>query len=110
MDSPRGGINAYDQNGYVHVQEFEIYITNPKTTVSQIEALLARGVDLERFSFQAGEDIYECGRRYIGESPEDLPLGKNQHFGNKKVVDYIFCEMLSKKLERLAAQEQKKQG
>lgn len=97
--------NEYDQ-----LHDFMDQINHPDTTVTQVEALLARGVDLEKFSIQAGEDIYECGRRYGGESPEGFLVGKNQHFGNKKVMDYIFCEMLSKKLQRLAAREQKKHG
>jgi hypothetical protein len=94
--------NEYDQ-----LHELMDQIVNPEATVPQIDALLARGVDLEKFSIQAGEDLYECGRKYGGESPEGLPVGKNQHFGNKGVMDYIFCEMLSKKLEKLAVIEHK---
>lgn len=102
MDSTRGLV---DYNVYEHLQllQFTKKIVCPNATIVEIKTLLAQEVDLEKCSTQAGEDVYECGRRYRGRSPV-ASAEKNQHYGNKAVVDFVFGEMLYKKLEKVAAQ------
>lgn len=89
--------------GYGRLDRLMNKIQHPDTSVAEVE-LLASKMNFVFYSFKAGEHLYECGRKYGGRSPSD-GAEKNQHFGNKAVVDYVFCEMLSQKLEKLAAKE-----
>lgn len=99
--------------------ELHMLVKCSDACIDKVESLLSQGADPEIRTYMLknvegnivrGDDVYMNGIAYKGRSPEATPLERNQCLGNKEVMDYIFCEMLSRKLERLVAQEQKKQG
>jgi hypothetical protein len=109
-------INKYiDSNGQTALHAL---VKRQNATIEEVRTLLSQGADPEIRTYlfkdsagvtRKGDDVYKNGIKYQGQSPaglsEESPLGKNQYIGDKNVMNYIFCEMLSKKLEKIAVQQ-----
>jgi len=111
-------VNAGDDSGNTPLHYL---IAREDATIEQIEALLKRGADLEKRNNikirpgrapKWGDSAYTNAIKDKGGSPSRRPMGKffdDQCSGNKKVMQYVFHRMVSDKLDKIIADQAKRE-
>jgi len=111
--------NCRDSLGYTPMHYLTI---REDATIEHVDALLKRGADptirtnirMNIYGkWEFGDDPHKTAIKYNGRSPVETPITsffEHQCYGNKEVANYIFCTILTLKLERAIPLEANKRA